>query len=201
MTHKLLHTVLIAAVLQIVLHDVAVAQIDIQQMPGFQVGASHASSRPENASGIHSSGLGIVPEDFARLKLAPGFLVELKVLDDSDFQGNFRVNQDGDIALPILGTLHVAGETASEARDQIRKRLLSGEILKDPQVDLNVLEYTAPQVTIIGEVGTPGKYPLLVPRNLIDVLALAGGPTVLAGNEVSIMRGSGDAKPLLIHYS
>jgi polysaccharide export outer membrane protein len=200
MTHKLLHAALIAAALRIVLQEAAVAQINMQQMPGLQ-GETHGQAHPETASGTHSSGLGIVPEDFAQLRLAPGFLVELKVLDDSDFQGDFRVDQDGDISLPILGTLHVAGETASEARDQVKKRLLKEQILKDPQVDLNVLEYTAPQVTIIGEVGSPGKYSLLVPRNLVDVLALAGGPTYLAGNEVSITRGSGVAKPLLIHYS
>ncbi len=198
---KLLHAALIAAALQIVCQEVAVAQINMQQMPGLQSTQSHTQNLSEGASGIHSSGLGVVPEDFSQLKLAPGFLVELKVLDDSDFQGDFRVDQDGNVALPILGTLHVAGDTASEARDQIKNRLLKEQILKDPQVDLNVIEYTAPQVTIIGEVGSPGKYPLLVPRNLVDVLTLAGGPTALAGNEVSIIRGSGDAKPLLIHYS
>lgn len=199
--HKLLHAALIVAALHMVFQEIAVAQINMQQMPGLQSGASHSQSVPEGASGMHTSGLGVVPQDFAQLKLAPGFLVGLKVLDDSDFQGEFRVDEDGNIALPILGNFHVAGETASEARDQIRQRLLKEEILNDPQVDLNVLEYTAPQVTIIGEVGSPGKYPLLVPRNLVDVLALAGGPTILAGNEVSIIRGSGDAKPLLIRYS
>jgi len=199
--HKFLHAALITAALQIVSQGTAVAQINMQQMPGLQSGPSHGTSQPGSASGIRSSGLGLVPEDFAQLKLAPGFLIELRVLDDSDFDGSFRVDQDGKIAVPILGSLHVAGETASEARDQIKNRLLKEEILKDPQVDLNVMEYTAPQVTIIGEVGSPGKYPLLVPRNLVDVLALAGGPTALAGDQVSIERGTGGSKPLLIHYS
>src|ERR1019366_1240766 len=101
MTHKLLHAVLIAAALQVVLHEVAVAQINMQQMPGLQAGTSHGQSASGTASAVHSSGLGIVPEDFPQLKLAPGFLVELKVLDDSDFQGDFRVDQEGNVALPI----------------------------------------------------------------------------------------------------
>jgi polysaccharide export outer membrane protein len=201
MTHKLLNALSITAAL-LVLHPQAnFAQANLQQqMPGLS-GQVHGQSHSDAASAVHSAGLGMVPEDFAQLKLAPGFLIGLKVLDDGDFQGSFRVDQEGDIALPILGSIHVAGETASEARDQIRKRLLTGQILKDPQVDLTVLEYTAPQVTIIGEVSSPGKYPLLVPRRLVDVLALAGGPSPLAGNEVSILRGTGDAKPVLIHYS
>ena len=137
---------------------------------------------------MQSSGLTVVPEDFAKLTLAPGFLLSLNVLDDPDLVGAFRIDQNGDIALPVLGTMHVAGETVSEARVQIRKKLLDDQILKDPQVNLAVLEYTAPEVTIVGEVTSPGKYPLLVPRALVDVLALAGGTTLTAGNEIQITR-------------
>jgi polysaccharide export outer membrane protein len=142
-----------------------------------------------------------VPEDFAKLKLAPGFLLRLNVLDDPDFTGEYRVDDQGDIAVPILGILHVGDETAGEARALIRTRLLSGQILKDPQVILTVLEFTAPQVTIIGEVTAPGKYPLLASRNLVDVLALAGGPTNLAGNEVQITRFGEKKEPVVVHYS
>ena len=125
----------------------------------------------------------------------------LNVLDDPDLAGSFRVDQLGDITLPILGTMHVAGETVSEARVQIREKLLDDQILKDPQVNLTVLEYTAPEVTIIGEVAVPGRYPLLIPRALVEVLALAGGTTLVAGNEVQITRGSVGVGPLLVHYS
>jgi polysaccharide export outer membrane protein len=143
----------------------------------------------------------MVPADFAKLKLAPGFLLSLNVLDDPDFAGAFRIDEQGDIALPVLGTLHVAGETISEARVQIQKRLLDDKVLRDPQVNLSVLEYSSPEVTIIGEVASPGKYPLLAPRKLVDVVAIAGGTTLLAGNEVQITRGSADAEPVLVHFS
>jgi polysaccharide export outer membrane protein len=103
--------------------------------------------------------------------------------------------------VPILGTIHVVGETAAEARGQIKKRLLDEQFLNDPQVTLTVVEYTAPEVTIVGEVTSPGKYALLVPRKLVEVLALAGGPTLLAGNEVQIISNSKPAEPVLVHYS
>jgi polysaccharide export outer membrane protein len=143
----------------------------------------------------------MVPEDFAKLKLAPGFLMSLNVLDDPDFTGTFRIDQQGDIALPILGIMHVADETTSEVRIQIQKKLLDGQILRDPQVNLAVLEYTAPEVIIAGEVVKPGRYPLLVPRKLVDVLALAGGTTFTAGNEVQIIHSGFEAKSVLIHFS
>ncbi len=57
------------------------------------------------------------------------------------------------------------------------------------------------QVTLMGEVGSPGKYPLLAPHKLVEVLALAGGLTPLAGNEVQITPASAAAEPLLVRYS
>jgi polysaccharide export outer membrane protein len=150
---------------------------------------------------LSNSGLRTVPEDFAKMRLAPGFEVSLNVLDDPDFSGSFRIDEQGDIALPFLGTMHIAGETASEARVQIQQKLLEKKILQDPQVELNVLEYTEPEVTILGEVASPGKHALLSPHKLVDVLALAGGTTVTAGNEVRITRGVSGGEPVLVHYS
>jgi polysaccharide export outer membrane protein len=180
---------LVTSALLIVFAEAGVAQMDMQQ-------------KKSSASGATASGaLAMVPADFPQLKLAPGFLLRLNVLDDSDFVGTFRVDEQGDIFLPVLGSLHVADETVTEARGQIRRKLLDNRILNDPLVDLSIQEYTAPQVTIIGEVASPGKYPLLVPHSLVDVLALAGGPSITAGNEVLITHGNAGAGPVLVHYS
>jgi polysaccharide export outer membrane protein len=203
MKHKSLYAQIVTASLLIGFAAAGIAQVGMQQILGSPAATGQ---HPQNvAAEMRGSGLMTVPQDFAKLTLAPGFLVGLNVLDDSDFVGSFRIDEQGDIALPILGTVHVAGETASEARVQVRKRLLDDQILKDPQVTLTVLEYTAPEVTIVGEVLVPGKYPLLVPRALVQVLALAGGTTLTAGNEVQITRGSANAEPMLksivVHYS
>lgn len=204
MTHKFSYAWLVTALLLISFAEAGIAQVGMQQMAGSSNNSSSAAavlSRSNSADAMHSPGLMVVPQDFAKLALAPGFLMGLSVLDDPDFSGTFRIDQQGNIDLPILGTIHVAGETVSEARVQIRKKLLDDQILKDPQVNLTVLEYTAPEVTIVGEVTAPGKYPLLVPRKLVDVLALAGGTSLTASNEVQITGDSADAEPILVHYS
>ena len=194
----------LAAVLIILLPKLCLAQVNMQQMPNYPNGTPSAAAernRIQAPAVAHTSGLMLVPEDFAKLKLAPGFLLHVNVLQDSDFTGDFRVDERGDIAMPILGILHIGGKTAFEAREQIEKRLLEEQILKNPEVVLSVLEYTSPEVTIIGEVTSPGKYPLLVPRKLVDVLALAGGATLLAGNEVQITPANASALPILAHFS
>ena len=214
MRYKLLHTSLVAAALLISFNEPGIAQVGTQQIPGQQMhGSSTLTSsvpatgqgRSDAAAAMQNAALMMVPEDFAKLTLAPGFLLSLNVLDDADMAGAFRIDQNGDIDVPILGTMHVAGGTVSQARIQIRKKLLDEQILKDPQVNLAVLEYTAPEVTIVGEVTSPGKYPLLAPRTLVDVLALAGGTTMTAGNEIQITHsganGNSTAESTLVHYS
>ena len=190
--------VFVSVALLIMFSVAVVAQVGTQ---GSSSQKSTSLSRSGGSAPGTNSGLTTVPEDFVKLRLEPGFMLSLNVLDDADFVGTFRVDETGDIALPVLGTMHVAGETVAEARAQLEKRLLDGGLLKDPQVSLTVVEYTAPEVTIIGEVAAPGKYPLLAPRKLVDVLALAGGTTPAAGNEVEITHGSASIQPALVHYS
>lgn len=194
MTSKNLHTLLVTSAALVLFGSTGVAQV------GTPTHGTVSSQTSTNGAG-HSSGLGAVPEDFVKMKLAPGFMVGLNVLDDPDFSSSFRIDEQGDIAVPDLGTLHIAGETVSEARAQIRKKLVEDNILKDPQVELTVLEYTESEVTIIGEVISPGKHTLLSPSKLVNVLALAGGPTVAAGNQVLITRGTEGGEPVLVHYS
>ena len=178
----------------------ACAQVSVQQqMPNYtSVNSSAAITARMPLPAVE---LKVAPEDIARMKLAPGFLVSLQVLDDPDFTGNFRVDQEGALILPIVGGVRVAGQTAPQARAAIENVLLEKKILRHPQAILSVVEYTTPGVTVIGEVANPGRYPLLAPQKLVDVLAYAGGPTLVAGNEVQITPTDPDAKPVLVHYS
>src|SRR5277367_602584 len=159
------------AALLILFTEISTAQVGVQQLSPSSIGGPSTAAnanRSAAAAPMNGPGFILVPEDLAKLRLAPGFMVNLNVLDDPDFAGSFRIDQQGDIAVPVLGTVHLAGETVPEARVQIREMLLEGQILRDPQVNLIILEYTAPEITVIGEVANPGRYPLLVPRKLVD---------------------------------
>jgi polysaccharide export outer membrane protein len=145
--------------------------------------------------------VGTVPTDFEKLIIAPGFLLGLEVEEDSDFDGSFRVDEEGNIDVPHCGTVHVAGATINQARLRVRQKLLDEQQLKDPQVLLSVIEYSTAGVTVLGEVVSPGKYSLIAPHRLVDVLALAGGPNALAGNEVQITSSGPGSSRSLIRYS
>ncbi len=140
-----------------------------------------------------------VPEDFASLKLAPGFLLKVEVYDEPDFSGNTRVDGGGGISIPFLGTLHVAGDTIGQVQDRIQQKFRQKGILKNPQVTIDIEQFPATGATVLGEVQNPGRVEILTPHKLLDVIGLAGGETPLAGNEVDVKHADSSAKPISIY--
>jgi polysaccharide biosynthesis/export protein len=207
-THNHILSVALLALLAASFSVRLAAQIDMQQAvtsaetPKTSTsGNAVANANNLNLSSVLHQGPQMVPAHFAQLKLTQGFLLSLNVLDDPDYMGTFRVDGAGNMVLPELGSIHVAGKTVPEVREEITKDLLERGILKDPQVELNVMEYTAPQVTILGAVASPGVFPLLAPEGLGDVLALAGDTTILAGDRIEITAPNGEGEPQTVHYS
>ncbi len=87
MMDKFLATLLVAVSFLVFYSQEGQAQIGMQTLSGSQNGAAGGPSRSTAAPIDHSPGLTAVPEDFPHLRLAPGFLVGLSVLDDADFPG------------------------------------------------------------------------------------------------------------------
>jgi polysaccharide biosynthesis/export protein len=176
------------------------AQTNLQER--INNAAQTHNSRPQSdvATPMRASGLAAVPVDFTKLKLAPGFLIGVDVLGDSDFAGNYRVDHQGNVAIPLLGMMHVAEQTPTEVREQIAKKLTDEQIMIQPQVSVTVLEYTVAEVAISGEVANPGRYPLLTPHKLSDLLATAGGTTPYASSKVDITRADGQGKSMTVHF-
>ncbi len=179
-----------------------------QDLPSQKIGgASTFDTNPglsgnDNAAGHQRiTSLSVVPEDFASLKLAPGFLLGMQVYDVPELTSDFRVDGNGDITVPMVGLLHVAGKTVTEVQSEIALRLRTGKIINDPHVTLNIEQYAGQNISVLGEVHNPGHLELLAPRNLSDVLALAGGETQYAGNVIEIRRQiNGSTTQAQVHY-
>lgn len=142
-----------------------------------------------------------VPEDFASLKLAPGFLLNVVVYDEPDFSGPTRVDNDGNIHLAFLKPVHVTGDTVAEAKDVVEKAFVDQGILKHPQVSIDVQQFATTTATVMGEVQSPGKVELLKPHSLLDVIGMTGGETAMAGNVIELKRADGDPPTKSYHYS
>ena len=153
-------------------------------------GAQVGNDRIKLESSV-SSRLAPIPEDFAKLKLAAGFLVNVQIFDGADFSGPYRLDGEGNISLPFVGAINLEGKTVAEAQDIVAAKLKTAQLFNQPQVQITVQEYSAPTVTIMGEVTSPGKYPLLAEHKLVEVLSLAGGLTPAAGDNLEIERNDG----------
>ena len=129
-----------------------------------------------------------VPEGFENLVLAPGALLHIEVYGVPEMSMELRVDAEGNVAIPLIGSLHVAGRTVAQAQNAIAKELSDREVFKDPQVTLDVLQFSAGSVSVTGEVQTPGRMQLLAPTPLGDVLAMAGGETNAAGHGIEVQH-------------
>jgi polysaccharide export outer membrane protein len=121
-------------------------------------------------------------------------LLEIQVFGIDQLSRTVRVNARGQVSLPLIGPLDVAGMTAQEAETAITARL-SANYLQNPQVSLFIKEFTTQRVTIEGAVNRPGIYPLKGASTLLTSLAVAGGQAALSDmSEVLLFRADASGK-------
>jgi polysaccharide biosynthesis/export protein len=141
-------------------------------------GAMSAAGAPAGTAQTVSSGLTDEP-------IFAGEIVHVSVFNAPDFSTVMRVSQSGDIGIPYLGAVHVAGLSSVSAADLITGELKERNLILDPRLMVTV-ESTTTGITVLGEVRSPGIYPPTGKQMLSDVLALAGGVTVNTGRVIEI---------------
>jgi polysaccharide export outer membrane protein len=127
-------------------------------------------------------------ETYQLAQLGAGDSVNVQVYGQPDLSGTIYVDEDGSINVPLAGRVHVAGMTPVEAGAVIEKALVTGQILVNPHATVTVVQSHSQKVTIVGEVRTPGRYPMESTATVVDMLALAGGATENAATTVYILR-------------
>jgi polysaccharide export outer membrane protein len=112
--------------------------------------------------------------------------VEITVYGAPDLSGHTRINDTGNVSLPLIGYVRIAGLSTSEAEAAIEAQLRQNNIVNDPQVSIFAKDYTNSGISVAGEVAKPGFYSAVGPHRLFDVLQAAGGTTDRASNKVTI---------------
>jgi len=110
--------------------------------------------------------------------LVPDDLVEIKVYQQPDLETKARIDRDGTVTMPLLGSVRISGKTDEQARALIHD-LLAKDYLVNPQVSVTVVEYAKRSFTILGEVQRPGTYEIPSGESvtLLQAIAFAGGYT------------------------
>ena len=119
--------------------------------------------------------------------LGPEDEISIIVWDHPDLMRKERINLDGKISFPLIGELQVTGLSQLQLEKKLKDMLADGYIV-DPQVSVQVTEYRSQKVFVIGEVNSPGAYPLTKRTLLVEAIAMAGGVKPEADNEVMIVR-------------
>jgi polysaccharide biosynthesis/export protein len=108
-----------------------------------------------------------------------------------------KVGATGDVVLPYLGTVKLAGLTISEAAVYLAKMLKEGGYLTDPQVAVGFVDSPTRAITVLGEVMKPAPVPAHGQIRLLDVISACGGFTPLASHTITVKR-NGSADPITV---
>ena len=119
--------------------------------------------------------------------IGPEDVLTITSFDQDDITGKYQVDADGTFSFPLIGRVHAGGLTLRQLQAELVKRLKEG-FFKDPQIGVAVEQYRSQKFHIVGEVRTPGTYPLTGDMNLMEALARAGSATPTAAGEVLIVR-------------
>ncbi|MBA2964532.1 MULTISPECIES: polysaccharide export protein EpsE [Ramlibacter] len=128
-------------------------------------------------------------------KLGPGDQIRVQVFQNPDLTVEARVSEQGTISYPLVGSVNIGGSTIGQAEQKIAGALKSGNYLKQPQVNIVLLQVRGSQVAVLGQVQKPGRFPLETTTTRVsDLLAAAGGVTPM-GDDTLIVTGTRSGQP------
>jgi protein involved in polysaccharide export with SLBB domain len=146
--------------------------------------------------------------DANNYRITANDLIGVKVFQELDLDTQARVDADGTISMPLVGSVLMKGQTVDQAAAQITRLLMDGYLVS-PQVTVNVISYSKKTFTVLGQVTQPGTFD--IPDNqtitLLDAVGMAGGFTRIANQrKVTLKRRTGgsvkvmeiDAKKLAV---
>lgn len=134
--------------------------------------------------------LGVVSD----LTLGPGDVFDVRVFNEADLTGTYRVNGDGTIDFPLIGQVRVEGLDPHTVGTLLEGKLRE-RFLRQPQVSVIVKELNSKKITVLGQVTKPGSIPYTPNMTVIEAISVANGFTPLASkNKSTLTRIEGGKK-------
>jgi len=131
----------------------------------------------------------------AEYRLGSGDVVRINVYQNPDLTLETRLTENGIVSYPLLGAVRLGGLSVTAAEKLIADGLKNGNFVRQPQVTIVVLQVRGSQVSVLGQVNRPGRYPIeIADMRLSDLLATAGGAAA-TGSDVVVLTGTRNGQP------
>jgi protein involved in polysaccharide export with SLBB domain len=116
--------------------------------------------------------------------------IRILIFDEPSLSGEFLVNANGKLSLPLIGDVDAAGVTTTALAATIQRKLADG-YLREPRVSIDVLTFRP--YYILGEVNKPGEYPYSSGLTVLNAVATAEGFTYRASKKSVVVKHAGEA--------
>lgn len=120
--------------------------------------------------------------------------VAVEVFGEDDLRANGRLNAEGNLSLPLLGSVRLAGLTLTQATARVTE-LYARDYLVNPKVNVMLIGYAKRRFTVLGQVNRPGSFEMPDGSpggiDLLEAVAMAGGYTRIAAPERITVRRQG----------
>jgi len=130
--------------------------------------------------------------------LGVGDVVRITVYQNPDLTTEARVSENGQINFPLIGTVAVGGLSVAQAQAKIEKMLRDGGFVLKPQVTMQTMTIKSSQVSILGQVAKPGRFPIEIVGSKVSEMIAAAGGVVPGGADIVTLVGNRDGKPVKI---
>ncbi|CAM2824818.1 polysaccharide export protein EpsE [Janthinobacterium lividum] len=124
----------------------------------------------------------------ADVQLGAGDVLKISVYGSPDLALETRISEAGQITFPLVGNVALGGLSVSAAEKKLGGLLESGGFLRKAQVNIIVTSLQSQQVSVLGQVNRPGRYPIEGRRSVMDMLAMAGGVSADGGDSINLIR-------------
>ena len=128
--------------------------------------------------------------------LGPGDIIRISVFQSPDLTVESRVSEAGQVNFPLIGAVTLGGLTLPAAERRIETMLREGGFVLRPQVTIQLVRILSSQVSVLGQVNRPGRYPIDIASSKVSELIAAAGGVTPSGADVVTLVGTRNGEPV-----
>lgn len=126
----------------------------------------------------------------AGLRFQPGDKLKITVFGEDRLTGEYQIDADGAVSLPLVGTLRAAGLKKADLESILARKLRAARFVNEPKVTVDIASFRP--FYVLGEVERPGQFPYVNGLNVLSAIAVAGGATYRSSETHVLIQRSGE---------